>query len=244
MAENYEIKDFPSINFEERFKEIQSETKKIGQLTLDNTNLTRELLEDYNENIKTEILANSEEIDLEVFDLERQCIKFLASEQPVASDLLYVQSTVRVISHIKRMGYLDANIAEAIATLQDFEAPEELFKNLSYMADYVQLMIQKAIHAFLDANVDLASQLSEDDDKIDDLFDKILDFAVKYLASDDSDYDTKCFIEIIFIARHLERIADRAVAIGSRTIFMVTLKRPDNLPHRDEDEPFSLDEEK
>jgi len=56
------------------------------------------------------------------------------------------------------------------------------------MADYVQLMIQKAIHAFLDANVDLASQLSEDDDKIDDLFDKILDSAVKYLASDDSDY--------------------------------------------------------
>ena len=131
MDEEYTIKDYPTSNFKDRIELVYKQTKDIGQKVVDNTRLVISLLKEYNDNIKTEILANSEEIDLAVFDLERDCIKFLASEQPVASDLLYIQSTVRNISHLKRIGYLDSNIAEAIEKLNDFEVPSELIEELS-----------------------------------------------------------------------------------------------------------------
>ena len=87
MDEEYTIKDYPTSNFKDRIELVYKQTKDIGQKVVDNTRLVISLLKEYNDNIKTEILANSEEIDLAVFDLERDCIKFLASEQPVASDL-------------------------------------------------------------------------------------------------------------------------------------------------------------
>ncbi|MGN1362392.1 MAG: phosphate signaling complex PhoU family protein [Methanobrevibacter sp.] len=238
MDEDYIIKDYPTSNFKDRIELVYKQTKEIGQKVVDNTRLVISLLKEYNENIKTEILANSEEIDLAVFDLERDCVKFLASEQPVASDLLYIQSTVRNISHLKRIGYLDSNIAESIEKLSNFEVPSELIEELSYMADYTQVMISKSICAFLDYDITMASELSEDDDKIDSLFDKILNSCVKYIASDDSQYDVMCFVQIIFISRFFERIADRTVAIGSRTIYMMTLRRPNNQPHHEYEDPF------
>ncbi|OWT33043.1 hypothetical protein BGI41_04470 [Methanobrevibacter sp. 87.7] len=238
MDEDYTIKDYPSSNFKDRVELVYKQTKDIGQKVVNNTRLVISLLKEYNDNVKTEILANSEEIDLAVFDLERECIKFLASEQPVASDLLYIQSTVRNISHLKRIGYLDSNIAEAIEKLNDFEVLSELIDELSYMADYTQVMITKCICAFLNFDITMASELSEDDDKIDNLFDKILNSCVKYIASDSSQYDVMCFVQIIFIARFLERIADRTVAVGSRTIYMITLRRPTNQPHHEDEEPF------
>lgn len=238
MDNDYTIKEYPTINFKDRIELVYKQTKDIAQQVMDNTRLVISLLNEYNKNVKTEILANSEEIDLAVFDLERDCIKFLASEQPVASDLLYIQSTIRIISHIKRIGYLDSNIANAVEKLHNFDFPKEIMDDLLYMADYTQVMISKSTLAFLNYDITLASELSEDDDKIDNLFDNILSSCIDYIASDDSKFDVMCFVQIIFISRFFERIADRAVAIGSRTIYMLTLKRPDNQPHHDDEEPF------
>ena len=69
MDEEYTIKDYPTSNFKDRIELVYKQTKDIGQKVVDNTRLVISLLKEYNDNIKTEILANSEEIDLAVFDL-------------------------------------------------------------------------------------------------------------------------------------------------------------------------------
>ena len=217
-------KEYPRISFKNRINNVKDEAEKIGQMVIESHREAITLLSDYDEKIAEEVIDKSKEIDEEIFDLERRCIKFIAVEQPVAGDLMFIESTIRINSHLKRIAYLAANMAELAVLIKNVPVPERLMDDLQYMADYVQMMLSKGIYAFLNQNIDMAKELREDDDKVDDLFDSILQ-QVTDLMFKDKDNITQT-INIIFIARFLERIADRAVDIGRRTIFMLTFKKP------------------
>jgi phosphate transport system protein len=217
-------KKYPSISFKNKINNVKKEAEKIGLMAIESHRKAITLLNEYDKDIANEIIKKSKEIDEAAFNLERICIKFIATEQPVAGDLMFIESSIRIGSHIKRIGYLIANIAEVSSSIVDTKVPERLMEDLQYMADYVQMMLSKGINAFLDQNLNTARELRRDDDKVDDLFDSILsqvtDAMFKHKEAISAD------INLIFIARFLERIADRAVNIGSRTVFMVTLEKP------------------
>lgn len=233
-------KKYPSLSFRDRIKLVKKDAEEIGQMTIDITRKTIDLLDNYNSKIVEEINLKSKEIDLAVFDLERTCIKFMAVEKPVAGDLLFIEATIRIISHIKRIGYLASNIADSISKLDNIDIPKDVSGNMSFMADYVLVMLNKSIGAFLNQDIKRANELRDDDDKVDDLFDDLLKQATALMTEETKSNDKiLSYIHIIFIARYLERIADRSVAIGSRTIFMITLKRPNNQPHHEDEEPYN-----
>jgi phosphate transport system protein len=217
-------KEYPRISFKNRINSVKDEAEQIGQMVMEAHRKAITLLSAYDETVAEEVVAKSKEIDDAVFDLERRCIKFIAVEQPVAGDLMFIESTIRINSHIKRIGYLAANMADLSVYIKDAPVPEKLMDDLQYMADYVQMMLSKGIYAFLDQNIDSAKELRKDDDKVDDLFDSILE-QVTDLMFEDKESITET-INLIFIARFLERIGDRAVDIGGRTIFMMTFKKP------------------
>jgi len=217
-------KEYPRISFKNRIKNVKDEAEKIGQMVIESHRKAITLLSGYDENIAEEVIAKGKQIDDEIFDLERRCIKFIAVEQPVAGDLMFVESTMRINGHLKRIAYLASNMAELAALIKDVPVPEKLIEDLQYMADYVQMMLSKGVYAFLDQNVDAAKELKEDDDKVDDLFDSILEQVTDAMFEDKDNITS--IINIIFIARFLERIGDRAVDIGNRTIFMLTFKKP------------------
>jgi phosphate transport system protein len=219
-------KEYPRISFKNRINSVKDEAEKMGQMVLESHRKAITLLNEYDEEVVEEVIAKSKEIDQAVFDLERKCIKFIAVEQPVAGDLMFIESTIRVSSHMKRIGYLASNIAELSVLIKEVQVPDKLMEDLQYMADYVQMMLSKGFYAFLDQNLDMAKELREDDDKVDDLFDSILEQVTNNMFEDKENINQT--INLIFIARFLERIGDRAVDIGGRTIFMLTFKKPKN----------------
>jgi len=211
--------------FENRLENVKSEIRSLGDLALESNSETISLLEKYDDEIYNSIIKRSNEIDIDAIDLERDCIKFMAREQPYAKDLMFIESTLRIISHIKRIGRLTLNIAKSIKKLQDIDVPLKIIKELSCMADYVQLMLSKAIDTFLNQDMIRAKELAIDDDKVDDLCDSI--FSQITVEALENEKIIPNIIDIILLARYYERIADRAVNIGSRTIFVMTLERPD-----------------
>ncbi|MDR2967641.1 MAG: phosphate signaling complex protein PhoU [Methanobacteriaceae archaeon] len=217
-------REYPRISFKNRIKSVKDEAEKIGRMVIESNRKTITLLNKYDEKIAKEVIATSKDIDEATFDLERMCIRFLAAEQPLAGDLMFIESTIRITSHIKRIATLAANIAEVSALIKDVNVPDKLKEDLQYMADYVQMMLSKGIYTFLDQNVEMAKELRRDDDKVDDLFDTILEQVTDCMFKDKEAITQ--IINIVFIARFLERIGDRAVDIGQRTIFMLTLKKP------------------
>ena len=85
-------------------------------------------------------------------------------------------------------------------------------------------MLKKSFMVFLNHDLDKARELAIDDDKIDELYESILNEVTTTMVNDEE--LVPYIVDTIFLARHFERIADKAVSIGSRTIFMITLKRP------------------
>lgn len=217
-------KEYPSIIFKKRSKSIKNRLTDYCKETMELYQKIKNLIDNYDETIVKECNDKSKELDIEGYEIEKECINFIAVEKPVASDLMYIESAIRVISHVKRIAYLCKNIADSSEAINKADIPEELLEELKFMANYVQLMITNGFDSFINQDITTAADLEEDDDTVDQLFDKILN-EVTGLLSKKTDYAIN-IMNVLFIARYLERIADRVVNIGDRVIYINTYERP------------------
>ncbi len=208
-------KKYPRILFRKRLKDLRKDMEEVSQKTLKTHKLAVDLLMEYDEEKKEKVIKNSRAIDDMVFNLERKAISLIAAEQPVAGDLRFIEACIKVGSHLKRIGYLAANIAEAAEKLKDEEIPRRPLEDLKHMSDF---------YAFLDQNMEMARELRHDDDKVDDLFDQTLEHVTRSMFEDKE--SISYLVNLLFIARFLERVGDRAVSIADRTIFMITCEKP------------------
>lgn len=225
---------YPSTEFKHRIKSLKKDLKEFCNQTIEIYRISTNLIENYDEETKLEVHERSRKLSIYSYEIEKSCINFMAVEKPVASDLMYIESTIRVISHIKRIAQLSNKIAESSEKIQKQKKHEKLLSDLKYMADYVQILLNTGFGSFYNQDIDIARELPEEDDKIDDLFDKILTQVTEIIAENTD--DALAIINILFIARYLERIADRIVNIGDRVIFINTHERPsiENLIKEDE----------
>ena len=214
----------PSITFQNRMEQIIDDYRELGNLAIGLNEDVVKLLDDYDESLHKSITTGSNTLDIRTIDLERMCIRFMATEQPLAKDLLFIESMLRVISHIKRVGHLCDKIGESIKNIHEVPIPKKILNQLALMGDYIGVMLKKSFHVFLNKDLDKARELDGDDDKIDELYEDVLNEVTSTMISDAQ--FAPYVIDTIFLARYFERIADKAVSIGSRTIFMITLKRP------------------
>lgn len=217
-------KEYPSIIFKKRSKSIKNRLTDYCKETMELYQKIKNLIDNYEETIVKECNDKSKELDIEGYEIEKECINFIAVEKPVASDLMYIESAIRVISHVKRIAYLCKNIADSSEAINKVNIPKELLEELKFMANYVQLMINNGFDSFINQDIRTAADLEEDDDTVDQLFDKILN-EVTGLLSKKTDYAIN-IMNVLFIARYLERIADRVVNIGDRVIYINTYERP------------------
>jgi len=217
-------KRYPRILFRKRLKDLRKEVNDIGKLTLKAHKDAVNTFADYDEKMVEEVLATSKKIDEMVFYLERKSISIIAAEQPVAKDLRFIEACIKVGSHLKRIGHLAANIAKASNYIKDETIPKKPEEDLKHMADFVQMMLSKGIYAFLDQNMEMARELKQDDDKVDDLFDQALEHITRSMFKDKE--SISYLVHLLFVARYMERVGDRAVSIADKTIFMITCEKP------------------
>ncbi len=214
----------PRILFSKKLKELRDYMEKMGKYTLDAYINSIEVLFNYDEDKITAIEDTREKVDRMNYQLEQRTMSIIASEQPVASDLRFIEASIKVASHFKRMSGLASNIAEVAKQIKDEEIPKKPKEDINKMADIVGSMVSKSITSFVNQDMDTIRELHHDDDKVDDLFDTTLDDITKSMFEEkDAIY---YMVYLLFVARFLERIADRAESIGNRTIFMITCEKP------------------
>jgi phosphate transport system protein len=221
------IREYPSNEFKERINKIKKSIEDLGNIIIETYRTSISLLTNFDEDLIKKVSEQSNKIDENVFELEKKCIQFIAIEQPLAGDLIFIESIIKISSSLNRIGSLSAKIAESSKTINDIKLPEKLLNDCQYMGDYVYMMLSKSINAFLYKNIVTAGELKDEDNKVDDLFDSII-IQVTDIMSSNPD-SILPIMSLIFIVRYLERIGDRAVSIGSRTIFMLTFKKTNEL---------------
>lgn len=162
--------------------------------------------------------------DRQINDMERtiesHCLSLILRQQPVvAGDLRVVSTALKVVTDMERIGDHAADIAELALRMRD----EGFYKEIScipQMAEAAKQMVHDAVQAFIDCDVEKAKNNIEADDVVDDLFNQVKDEIVRQLKNDTGHVDD-C-VDIMMIAKYLERIGDHAVNICEWTEFHET----------------------
>lgn len=158
------------------------------------------------------------EIDRKEREIENLCMKLLLQQQPVARDLRTISSALKMISDMERIGDQAADIAEAAHYVNQDELIGKV--HIVDMSKAVVTMLTESIDSFVKGDMDLAKKVLADDDIVDGYLEKIKEELILLITQDSMQGES--FLELLMIAKYLERIGDHATNIAEWVIFSIT----------------------
>lgn len=151
-------------------------------------------------------------------EIDDKCLKLLALMQPMAVDLRFITSAMKISTDLERMGDQAVNIAErAISLNQDSQLKPYI--DIPRMAEIAQAMVKDVLDAFVNGDSKLARSVCERDDLVDGLNDQVFRELITFMMSDP--HTITRAVHLMIVCRCLERIADHATNIAEDVIFML-----------------------
>ena len=165
-----------------------------------------------------EVITGDQSINSLHLEIDDRCFKLLALHQPMAVDLRMIVGALKINSDLERVGDLAVNIGEA-AERYVIHPPVKPLIDLPRMSNMAQRMLHASLDAFVSRDVGAAEAVIRQDDTLDALKDQIFRELLTYMLGNVQTIEPG--IELILIARHLERIGDHATNIAEDVIFIV-----------------------
>lgn len=206
-----------TIHLQRDLDDLRRELLTMGALVEDAANKAINALINRDEALAREVIESDPEIDLKEVEVEEECLKLLALHQPVAVDLRYIITCLKVNNDLERMGDLAVNIGERAFYLAR-HAPLAPPAELTVMIDKVRGMVRDSLDSLVRQDVALARSVLSRDDDIDDHNRHIFDLMSAAMMKEPA--LTKRAIALMSSSRYLERIADHATNIAEDVIFM------------------------
>ncbi len=151
--------------------------------------------------------------------LEERALLILATQQPVATDLRQLVSTLRMLADLQRMGALSVHVAKiARRRMPDVAVPASLHDTILAMSKVADSMIDSASRIVANRDVPAALRLEEEDDEMDRLRKDLF----RSLLADEWPHGVESAVDIALLGRYYERIGDHAVSMARRVVYLVT----------------------
>jgi phosphate transport system protein len=205
---------------------FHDELDAINETLLKMSGLVREALADATKallgadlQLAEKVIAADQKIDDIQHDLDNRTINLMARQQPVASDLRNLVSTLRISADLERMGDLAHHVAKTARMRFPSCAVPEILTTILVDMDRAAAVIGEKLSTILQyKDVTRAQELDKDDDAMDDLHRKL----IATLLSDEWSYGIEAAIDMTLLGRYYERFGDHAVSIADRVYFTVT----------------------
>ncbi|MCB2179799.1 phosphate signaling complex protein PhoU [bacterium] len=165
------------------------------------------------------VSKNDHLINEKRFEIENECLITIATQQPMASDLRILASILEIVTELERIGDYAKGIAKITRKIKT-QAVLPPMEYLPPMADEAVDMLQKAVQAFVDGDVETARSIPKRDDIVDKGFNKIYRGLVNYMSNDPDSIELANHLQ--WAAHNIERMADRVTNICERTLFIKT----------------------
>jgi phosphate transport system protein len=175
-------------------------------------------VETRDEILARQVIDQDAEIDRKEVDIEEECLKMLALYQPVAIDLRYIITALKINNDLERIGDLAVNIAERAEFLAVHE-PIEIPPDLETMAQNSQTMVRRSIDALINLDCQIAHQVCRSDDEVDSIHRQMYQHIQDRIRSRPEQLES--LMHLLSVSRHLERIADHATNIAEDVIYLV-----------------------
>lgn len=203
--------------FDMQLELLNEQLTRMGELCELAINRVTKALVEGNLDQAKKVMAADEEIDQMEKDIERLCLKLLLQQQPVARDLRQISAALKMITDMERIGDQTADIAEIIISAGMSEAGD--VKKIEEMSAGVARMVNDSVTAYVERDLELARKVMEADDNIDRLFDDIRGSIINLIAEGNRGEQG---VDLIMIAKYLERIGDHATNIAEWVEFSIT----------------------
>jgi phosphate transport system protein len=213
--------------FHDQLAAMFDDLAAICRLVEESVRLSTDALLTGDAEIAERVISSDVEIDRARERVEDNAFSLLSLQQPVAGDLRTVVAGLRMVSELERMGDLSVHVAK-IARLRvpHVAVPAEIRPTMMRMAEVAEDMVKRAAQIITTRDVEAAIALGRADEEMDQL--RRASFVE--LLSDDWAHGVEAAVDIALLGRYYERIADHAVSIANRVVFVVTGENPAALP--------------
>jgi phosphate transport system protein len=205
-------------HFEERLNELRLKLLEMGGLVESGVHTSVQALIEADEDLARQVLANEPRINELEIQIDDLATGLLALEQPVASDLRFITAAIKINNNLERMGDKAANIAERSIALASEPAVTSLV-DIARLGKLVEPMVHQALDAFVRRDAALARTVLASDDAVDEMRNRISSEVIRHLEQEPR--SARPWLDLLFINRSLERIADHATNIAEDVVFMV-----------------------
>ena len=209
--------------FDQQLEKLNVELVTMGALCEDALTYAIRALFDRESDMAERAEEAEKQIDQMERDIESICMRLLLQQQPVARDLRVISSALKMIGDMERIGDQAADIAEIVKYLKEDDVPN--LRHLREMSDFAAGMVTASINSFVRQDLDLAKKVILDDDVVDGYFEKVKEALIGLMA--DGDIDGAFLLDILMIAKYIERVGDHATNIAEWVVYSITGEHPE-----------------
>jgi len=206
-------------HFDEELKELHKGILRMGVLAQESIFKSETALKDRNKVLAEEVITADGKIDELELEIDERCIDLIARYQPMAGDLRFITTGMKINSDLERISDLAVDISQRVLELSDKPLLKPLI-DIPKLSTIAQAMVRDSIDSFVNRDTVLAYKVLASDPEADILRNRVQDELVNdYMARDASTADRA--VPLLLIARYLERICDHTTNIAEDVIYMV-----------------------
>lgn len=165
-----------------------------------------------------EVIENDRRVNGFDVEIDEDCLRLLALQQPAGRDLRFITTAMKISTDLERISDLAENICERAIELSD-QPQLKPYIDIPRMANWSQRMVRESLDAFVNADVDLAQKVINDDDFVDDLTQQLFRELLSFMIENPQTITRA--IRLTFIAKYIERIADHATNVAELVVYLV-----------------------
>jgi phosphate transport system protein len=208
------------MHFHREIDQLKKTILNLGTLVEDRLRRACALLESGDVDEARKLITADWEIDDMEIQVEEECLKILALHQPVARDLRLIVMIIKINNELERIADIAVNIAKRVVTINTCRTPDFIFlHDYQPMAAKVMEMVKTCLDALVTEDASLARAIFLMDDEVNRLRDTAYATVISEIGRHGD--NAACLVNIYLVARHLERIGDRAINIAEEIIYLV-----------------------
>lgn len=206
----------------EQLNDLQRDILRMGTLVEEAIARAVQALKTGDTNLARQVVAADDQIDQFMYEMEQRCLAIVALQQPIASDLRVVGAALKIITDLERMADHAVNMAKGTIKLEGQELVKPLV-DIPRMAELAQQMTRSALEAYVHHDAQRADALRETDHHVDALYKQVFNELEALMARNPA--SIRQALQLLLMARDLERMADHATNLGEWVIYMATGER-------------------
>lgn len=207
------------VTYKHELDMLNQDLKEMGRMVENAIGQTFVAFEDQNFVLAEDIIKGDRTVNDMERAIESRCLSLILRQQPVAGDLRQVSTALKVVTDLERIGDHASDIAELVLRLKSDRA-YHIVKHLPAMAAAAGAMVHDAIEAFINHDLEAAAAVIRRDDQVDSLFNQVKSDVIHLMKVSPDQADQG--IDLLMVAKYLERIGDHAVNVCEWTQFCVT----------------------